>query len=255
MDPSLITPRYHTACDIHLQPGGYHSEFAADDVAAGAIYDRALHIYSNGATGAENQALGNLLLACYREHFAGRSPGRMLDIGCTIGNSSVPWAQAFPRCEVHGIDVAAPQLRYGHARAEALGVPVHFSQQNAEATDFAAASFDLIVSHLVLHETSRSALPAILRECHRLLRPGGVMLHLEIPRGDTPLEKFFYNWETWNNNETFSAYMTDLDLAQVAIDCGFSLERTRNLQVLPQRRPDQKLYSDTVQWKVLAAQR
>lgn len=255
LDPTVKVPRYHTACDIHLQPGGYHTDFAAADVAAGAIYDRALHLYSNGATGATNQTLGELLLNCYREQFPGRLPQRVLDMGCAIGNSAVPWARAFPRCELHAIDVAAAQLRYGHARAETLGAAVHFSQQNAERTDFASASFDLVVSHLVLHETSRSALPAILRECHRLLRPGGVMLHLEIPRGETSLEKFFYNWETWNNNETFSAYMTDLDLAALAVECGFATERTHTLAVRPQRRADQQLYSQTAHWKVLAAQR
>ena len=33
-------------------------------------------------------------------------------------------------------------LRYGHARAEAMGATIHFSQQNAECTDFADGSFD-----------------------------------------------------------------------------------------------------------------
>ena len=27
-------------------------------------------------------------------------------------------------------------LRYGHARAESMGVPIHFSQQDAEHTNF-----------------------------------------------------------------------------------------------------------------------
>ena len=109
-----------------------------------------------------------------------------------------------------------PQLRYGHARAEALGVAVHFSQQNAERTDFPDGSFDLVLSHIMLHETARGALSRILGECRRLLRPGGLMLHLEIPRGRTVLENFLYNWESWNNNETFGQYMTHLDLAALA---------------------------------------
>ena len=31
LDPDLKVPRYHTAVDIHCQPGGYHSEFADED--------------------------------------------------------------------------------------------------------------------------------------------------------------------------------------------------------------------------------
>jgi SAM-dependent methyltransferase len=72
-------------------------------------------------------------------------------------------------------------LRYAHARAERLGVAVHFSQQNAESTDFPDASFDLVYTCAVLHETSQSAVINILKESRRLLRPGGVAVHLEVP--------------------------------------------------------------------------
>ena len=39
LDASLDVPRYHTAVDIHCQPGGYHTEVTSDDVAPGAVYD------------------------------------------------------------------------------------------------------------------------------------------------------------------------------------------------------------------------
>ncbi|MSO64892.1 MAG: hypothetical protein EXQ85_03665 [Alphaproteobacteria bacterium] len=43
LNPALEVPRYHSATDIHIQPGGYHSETgAADDVYAGALYDDAI---------------------------------------------------------------------------------------------------------------------------------------------------------------------------------------------------------------------
>ena len=115
---------------------------------------------------------------------------RILDMGCAIGNSTLPWSKAFPEAEIHGIDVGAPVLRYAHARAEAKDAGIHFSQQNAERTDFPDESFDLIVSHIMLHETSHSAMPRIFAECKRLLKPGGVMLHLEIPSGADPYASF-----------------------------------------------------------------
>ncbi|MGE3667774.1 MAG: class I SAM-dependent methyltransferase, partial [Steroidobacteraceae bacterium] len=149
LDPALQVPRYHTAADIHLQPGGYHTDFGPGDITAGALYDSGLHLYLDGAFGVENDAMGDILLAFYRHRFPGLKPGRILDMGCAIGNSTLPWGRAFPRASLHAIDVGAPVLRYGHARAEALGVTVHFSQQNAEATNFEPASFDLIVSHIM----------------------------------------------------------------------------------------------------------
>lgn len=255
LDPALTVPRYHAAVDIHLQPGGYHSEFATDDTSGGAIYDRGLQIYSAGSTGPRNEAMGELLVDYLRERAPGFKPRRILDLGCAIGNSTLPWARAYPSARVDAIDIAAPQLRHGHARAESLGVAVHFSQQNAEATDFAAQSFDLVVSHIVLHETSRSALRQLLRECHRLLRPGGWMLHLEIPRGRTPLEQFLMNWESHNNNETFGELMTDIDLTAEAVAAGFTASLTQCVDYARHRPAEQRLYSDYVLWRVLEAQR
>ncbi len=243
LDPELPIPRYHTAADIHLQPGGYHTDFCAEDVAAGALYDSALPIYAPGALGPENDALGRMLLAHFRTVDPEARPERILDMGAGIGNSTLPWARAFPAAEVHAIDVGAPCLRYGHGRAESLGVAVHFSQQNAEATSFAAGSFDLVVSHIMLHETSAQALPNILRESFRLLKPGGWCLHMDIPRGGDPFEQFMYEWETYNSNENFSSYMTDADLPALARAAGFSSNSVHMGRIRPFQGADDTLYS------------
>lgn len=255
LDPSLEVPRYHSAADIHLQPGGYHTDFTTDDVAAGAVYDKGINIYMGGALGSENDLMGNTLLAFVRERHPQFRPGAILDMGCAIGNSSVVWARAFPQARVHGIDVGAPVLRYAHARAQALGVPVDFSQQNAERTDFPDASFDLVLSHIVLHETSKSALVRVLAECRRLLKPGGIMLHLEIPRGRTLMEKFMHNWESYNNNETFSRYMTDLDLRGEAIKAGFAPDEVSVEEFAPSLDVAQMNYTEKFFWKILVGRR
>ena len=255
LNPKLSIPNYHTAADIHLQPGGYHSDFTADDVAAGVVYDKGINIYMGGALGPENNLMGDSLLAYVRERHAGFQPRRILDIGCAIGNSTLVWGRAFPKAKLHGIDVGAPVLRYAHARAQAMGVAAHFSQQNAESTDFDSASFDLIVSHITLHETSRSALVRILRECHRLLKPGGLSLHLEIPRGRTAIEKFMHNWESYNNNETFARFMTDIDLKAEALKAGFLSDQTRVVEFTPGMDVSQMKYAENFSWKILAATR
>jgi 2-polyprenyl-3-methyl-5-hydroxy-6-metoxy-1,4-benzoquinol methylase len=255
LEPSLPIPDYHTTVDIHLQPGGYHTDFAPDDVTAGAAYDNGIYLYLSGALGPENNSMGDLLVGFFRERFPDRDPRRILDMGCAIGNSTLRWGRAFPKADLHAIDVGAPVLRYGHARAEALGVAVHFSQQNAERTDFEAGSFDLVVSHIMLHETSKSAIRNVMAECHRLLRPGGLMLHLEIPRGRTPLEKFMHNWESYNNNETFSRFMTEIDLAGIAVQGGFAPDRAQVVEYTPRMSADQLHYSDAFSWKIVVGHR
>ena len=179
LDPDLAAPRYLNAVDIHAMPGGYHSEIVEDDVYAGALYDRGVYLFILGGLGANNEDYGDSLISFLAHNFADLRPRRILDIGCTVGASTLPFARRFPEADVHAIDVAAPPLRYGHARAELLGTAIHFSQQNAERTDFEDHSFDLIVSHGMAHETSNRALRNIFAECFRLLRPGGLMVHGE----------------------------------------------------------------------------
>jgi len=232
LDPDLEIPKYHTAVDVHCQPGGYHTELTGDDVAAGAVYDRAVYIYAMGRMGPFNDDIGNSLAHYIRASYPDLQPRRILDLGCSVGHSTVPYAEVFEGAEVHGVEVGAPMLRYAHARAESLGVPIHFSQQNAESMDFEDESFDLIVSHILLHETSAKAIRRILGECHRLLRPGGLMMHGEVPQyaGMDPFDAFILDWDTYNNNEPFWGPVHDMDLEALAVGAGFS--RDQVIQVL-----------------------
>ena len=223
LDATLETPKYHTAVDIHCQPGGYHTEFVADDASAGMVYDRAVHLYAMGQMGPYNNDIGASIVGWLKHQHPTFKPRRILDLGCSVGHSTVPYAEAFPKAEIHAIDVAAPMLRYAHARAEDLGVRIHYSQQNAEHTNFADGSFDLVVSHILLHETSQTALQNIMRECQRLLGPGGLMVHAETPpyKGMDPFDAFLLDWDTRNNNEPFWARSHEVDLRALSQQAGF----------------------------------
>ena len=215
LNPKLEIPSYHTAYDIHLQPGGYHSEFTADDVAAGALYDRSTYLYAMGNLGPMMESFGRSLIAYYKKLVPHAAPKRILDMGCTVGQSTLAWKRAFPDAEVYAIDVAAPCLRYAHARAEALGLAIHFSQQNAEETNFPDGFFDVVCSHIIMHETSSRAAPRIFGESRRILAPGGAMLHMDNPRlGElSPIDGFLAEWEVTNNNENFGGTYRAADLA------------------------------------------
>jgi ubiquinone/menaquinone biosynthesis C-methylase UbiE len=227
LDPAMPIPSYHQAVDIHCQPGGYHTELCRDDVAAGAIYDRAVHVYAMGRMGDLNDDLGASAVAWLKRNRPDFKPRRILDMGCSVGHSTLPYVDAYPDAEVHAIDVGAPMLRYAHARAESLGKRVHFSQQNAEQTNFESGSFDLVVSHILLHETSGRAIPRIMKEIHRLLSPGGTMLHAEVPQyeGMDPYDAFMLDWDTYNNNEPFWGAVHDMDLVKLSTDAGFAADQ------------------------------
>ncbi|MBM3513828.1 MAG: class I SAM-dependent methyltransferase [Alphaproteobacteria bacterium] len=246
IDPKLEIPRYNTAADIHLQPGAYHGEAGQNDLSAGAIYDRGTFIYSMGALGEHNDGLGRILHGFFRKQWPDRKIERVLDMGCTIGGSVSYWSQKEPNVEFHAVDLGAACLRYGHARAKAVGANVHFSQQNAEKTNFPDASFDLVTSHILLHETSRPAIHNIMKECHRLLKPGGLMLHLDLPQaaGQSPLEGFLWEWEVYNNNEHFYGQLRELDVAEVCAKAGFDKATFKIHQVSSTWDDGQTPYSD-----------
>lgn len=176
----FAVPEYIARGDIHLMPGGN----AVDDgsVLQGAVMDRGGAVYMLGRNGGMlNDLRGQTAMAHSLTRDPGFAPRRILDMGCGIGTSTVPAATCFPDAEVHGIDVGASMLRYAHGRAEHLGAAIHFSQQSAEATDFEDGSFDLVYSCVLFHETSEAAMGRILAESRRLLRPGGMAIHLEVP--------------------------------------------------------------------------
>jgi ubiquinone/menaquinone biosynthesis C-methylase UbiE len=124
---------------------------------------------------------------------------------------------------VHGIDVAAPCLRYAHARAQAQGREIHFRQMNAEQLDFPDASFDVVFSSMFLHEVPKKGIAKIIAEAYRVLKPGGLMLHMELPPNGqlSPYEAFYLDWDSAYNNEPFYKPFRDLDPKAVCARAGF----------------------------------
>ena len=208
LDPDMEQPEYIAEGDIHMMPGGY----GLDDggLAQGALMDRGGAVYMLGQNGGFlNDGRGWTLASHLRSRWPDFAPGKILEMGCGIGASVVPVAKTFPEAEVHGLDVGASMLRYAHARAQHLGVAVHFQQGNAEHTPYPDESFDCVFSCAMFHETSPEATRNIFAESYRLLKPGGVVAHLEVPqryedeslwtkvRGE--LEREFNNEPNWKN--------------------------------------------------------
>jgi ubiquinone/menaquinone biosynthesis C-methylase UbiE len=227
LDPDLPIPRYNSVYDIHLQPGGYHTDQCENDISAGAIYDLGVPIYSLQRMNTNTNANGVTMVNYFKSRYPDLKPLRILDLGCTIGNTTLPFAQSYPGAEIHGVDLAAPCLRYAHARANALGQEIHWSQQNAEALDFPDGHFDIVVSTLLFHETSRRATLNIFSEIARVLKPGGVTAHFDgfHSRDDEPIIEFLGLWEVDNNNEKFLLTLKTMDVIEINTSNG--LENVR----------------------------
>jgi ubiquinone/menaquinone biosynthesis C-methylase UbiE len=228
LDPDLELPAYIQALDIHLMPGNFFSEFTDDDVVQGALYSQGTAVFSGGlqlrSMGGGVAATMAHYLNISRPDFA---PKRMADLGCTTGGNLLPYLDVYPDLEAYGIDVSAPQLRYGHARAEALGYKVHFRQENAEHLSFDDNSMDLIVSSFFFHELPLAVTKNVLAEIHRVLKPGGIMIHQELPPNvDTDAYYGFYlDWDAYYNNEPFYAQFRAQSLPALCANAGFAPDK------------------------------
>lgn len=99
-----------------------------------------------------------------------RIGGRVLDAGC--GGGGMPLSLAEEARAVVGID---PFDRFGDAAvriARERGVSnLHFALADGMALPFPAGIFDLVLSHAVIEHVADA--PRYLRECARVLAPGG----------------------------------------------------------------------------------
>ena len=227
LDPAFRQPRSTEAIDHHCMPGSYHSEITPGDVTGPANYDAGIFATTGGMLGRYNDGGGVAVAEWVRKNLPDFKPKRILDIGCGLGHNVVPIAAAFPDAEIIAVDAGAPMLRYGLARAKSMGIDnITFVQADvADLSRFESETFDWIQSTMFLHETSYKTMPVIFAETNRLLKPGGIVLHVEQPQytPEMPLfEQAMRDWDAFYNNEPFWTKLHEVDLDDWMARSGFA---------------------------------
>lgn len=223
LNPALDLPTNVTSLDVHWMPGNYHQEYADNDACAGALYENGLSVFSFGLMGGNLDDIGESVTTYVAARWPEFAPERILDLGCSVGHQTLPWKRTYPDAQVTGIDVAAPCLRYAHARAQSQGIDARFSQRDARMTGYPDASFDLVFSSMFLHELPLKDIRAVFAEIRRLLRPGGLMLHYELPPNGamSAYDGFYLDWDCWYNAEPWYKGFRDQDPRALCVDAGF----------------------------------
>lgn len=247
LDPNLPIPRYVSAVDHHCMPGSYHAELFPGDVSGAASYDHGIFATTGGMLGRFSDGGGQAVAAWMKKTHPDFQPKRILEIGATLGHNLVPIAQAFPDAEVVAVDVGGPMLRYGLARAKSMGVDnISFVQADgSDLSRYADGSFDWIQTTMFLHELSYVSMKAIFNETHRLLAPGGFVLHVEQPQytPEMPLfEQAMRDWDSFYNNEPFWSTLHEIDIDGWLVEAGFA--RTNLLHVGVTAVVDRDLFPD-----------
>ena len=96
---------------------------------------------------------------------------RVLDVGCGTGTLSLMVKEATSSAAVIGID-ADPKI-LAIARRKARTTAIQFDEGSAAALPYADASFQRVVSSLVLHHLTTNQKEQALGEMLRVLEPGG----------------------------------------------------------------------------------
>ena len=229
LQPELTLPEPIAHTEIHRQPGGYFASRNDRDMLAGLLYFGTVELYRAAKGLSVNAPVGEAGMARYilsvlNKHYPDLKPRRILDLGCGPGTETVGLKQAFPDAEVHGLDLSAPFVRFGHAWAQDLGVPLHFRQADARDTGYDDGQFDLIVSHILFHETWHDVLPETFAEVRRILAPGGVFLNADVPYQPERLsmtKQVTNHWQVLNNGEPFWSGFADTSVPTLLGEAGF----------------------------------
>jgi ubiquinone/menaquinone biosynthesis C-methylase UbiE len=109
---------------------------------------------------------------------------RILDIGCGPGGWVVDVAHSYPSTEVIGIDISDTMIFNARSQAQQHALQnVTFVKMNAlQPLQFPDQYFDLVNMRAAVEYIPRAHWPALLRECYRITRLGGILRVLEADR-------------------------------------------------------------------------
>lgn len=111
--------------------------------------------------------------------------GSVLEVAPGPGYFCIELARLGPYA-VRGVDLSADMVRIARAKAEQAGVRVDFVQGNSSNLPFPKETFDFLVCRAAFKNFAQPV--KALEEMHRVLKPGGRALVIDLRRDANPAE-------------------------------------------------------------------
>lgn len=161
--------------------------------------------------------------------------GKVADLGCGHGASSILLAQAYPQATVAGFDYHQASIDVARKRAAEAGVADRVSFEVATAQDFPGEGYDLVCIFDALHDMGDP--PGAARHIREALAPDGTWLLVEPMAGEdlddnvNPVGRIFYAASTFictpaaqaqSGGYALGNQVPEATLAELAEAAGFS---------------------------------
>jgi len=133
-----------------------------------------------------------------------QSGQHVLDLGCGTGTLAIMAKQAQPKAEVFGLDADPDMLKVARYKSTQQNAPVKFDVGFTNKLPYPDASFDRVLSSIMIHHLKTPDKELTAREVYRVLKPGGQLHIIDFGKPVTWYGKllgpFLHGFEEANDN-------------------------------------------------------
>jgi SAM-dependent methyltransferase len=144
-----------------------------------------------------------------------KAGGKVADIGCGHGASTIIMAQAYPRSRFYGFDNHPPSIEHARRAAAEAGVADRVQFEVASASEFPGEGYDMIAFFDCLHDMGDPVGAA--RRAYQTLAETGSVLIVEPMAGNTVEENFNPVGRTFSAASTLCCTANSLALGGPAL--------------------------------------